>query len=670
MFRWIPYAMVRVTFFFVAGISAAIVRPGVFTNAWLYATIACYLILFCFKKRWALTGAVGLSAIFLLGYVRVEIHTDRNNPAHFIHHTPSDFYKVRVTRYAEEKENSWKMEASVISVCSSKQWTPKTGRIVLYFSKKDFARPYQYGDVMVIRGSPSIVRPPSNPGEFDLQRNLYFKNIYHQHYIRAGQVKLVGKDNGNPFISTAIDVRLWADRQLKTYVKGEREQATASALVLGVTDGLDNDLLQAYASTGAMHVLAVSGLHVSIIYWIILLLGKPIEKMKSGKAVLAILSVVLLWIYAFVTGWSPSVLRAVMMFTFVALARPWKQSTNIYNTMASSAFCLLVYDPFFLMSVGFQLSYIAVFGIVFIHPHLYVLWEPKSRFWDETWKVTSVSIAAQIATIPMSLYYFHQFPNYFLLANLLVIPASFVVLVVGLAVLPLAIVPFLASIVGFVLQWVIYLMNSIVIIIGSLPFAVVGNIYIDGLQGLLLAGITLGVLFCLILKNIRWLWMSLMFAVAFSAFDWAHLSLVKRDHITVYNVGGATAIDLMSGGKLCTYGEVDPKGVQFHIAANRVRLGVTSIEPARHHAKQGNTLIVWRGMKILVVTSHPAGNIIADITIISNNSVKSLESIKSKIVVIDSSNSFYFASRLLRQPVPKGMEIHSVAHNGAFQYSF
>lgn len=277
--------MVRVTIFYVAGVACA-VNYACVVPLWLLVAITClYLII--------RSGYIGFLAIFLFGFARVGYHTV---------HKPlplnSEYYQVTLTRYAEERQKSWRVEA---------------GDILLYFSKEDFKEPFHYGDVLIIRGSPSLIKPPSNPGEFDIQEHFYYRNIYYQHYITKGNAFLIDHDQGNPLISSAIKVRLWSDQQLKKYVHGDREQATASALVLGVTDGLDNDLLQAYSQTGAMHVLAVSGLHVSIIYWIILLIGKPLEKLKSGKAILAVGSVILLWIYAFVTGWSPSVLRAVMM---------------------------------------------------------------------------------------------------------------------------------------------------------------------------------------------------------------------------------------------------------------------------------------------------------------------------------------------------------------------
>ena len=669
--------MVRVTLFFVVGIAMAIFFPADVTRqamiVGVVAMLSVYLVL-C-VTRWNLVlGAIGLVAIFLMGILRVHVHTARNDATHFANDSIA-FYQVRIVKFSEEKASSWRTEGDVISVSSNGTWKDRVGRVLLYFNKKDFIEPFRYGDILLVRGSPSPVQPPSNPGEFDIQRHLFFKNIYHRHSLSKDQVLLIDSGSGNGFISSAIAVRLWSDRQLKTYIHGEREQATASALVLGVTDGLDDDLLKAYASTGAMHVLAVSGLHVSIIYWIILLAGKPLEKLISGKMILAAGSVVILWIYAFVTGWSPSVLRAVMMFTFVALARPWRQSTNIYNTMAASAFCLLVYDPFFLMSVGFQLSYIAVFGIVFLHPHLYRLWEPRRRIWDEVWKVTSVSIAAQIATVPISLFYFHQFPNYFLVANLLVIPASFVVLVAGLAILPLSVVPVLASAMGFFLQWVIYVMNQVVIVIGSLPFALISNIYIDAIQTWLLAAITLSAVLCLMFRRIRWLWLSFIMVIAFSVIDWIHLyDVVDRRHITIYNIRRLTAIDFIHGGRLLTFGDSIPA---FQTAANRVKLGAQEDGTAVQRVERnGCALICWNDLQVLMIRSPfftLPRNLEVDFIVISNNAVRSLPEITAEIkcrkVIIDSSNSFYFAERLLAQSLPGG-SVHSVLHHGAFQYSF
>ena len=170
------------------------------------------------------------------------------------------------------------------------------------------------------------------------------------------------------------------------------------------------------------------------------------------------------------------------MFSFVALAIPAGRRTNIYNTLAASAFFILWYDPFLIMSVGFQLSYIAVLGIVYMQPALYNLWEPTNRLWDEVWKITCVSIAAQLATLPLGLLYFHQFPNYFLLSNLFVIPGSFVVLILGILILVVNVISPIASFLGMLLEWTIKALNVIVFTIEDFPFSLIENVYITTFQ--------------------------------------------------------------------------------------------------------------------------------------------------------------------------------------------
>ncbi len=184
-------------------------------------------------------------------------------------------------------------------------------------------------------------------------------------------VEICKTDHAPPsqIMNAASCVRRWAEGVIQAYVPGKQEQAIAIALVLGVTDGLDPELVQAYASTGTLHVLAVSGLHISILYVIVMGLLRPLRRLPLAysRRVPVVLGVLILWGYAFITGLSPSVLRAVIMFSLMAIARLRRQPANIYNILWASAFLLLLYDPYNLVSVGFQLSYLAVLGIVALH---------------------------------------------------------------------------------------------------------------------------------------------------------------------------------------------------------------------------------------------------------------------------------------------------------------
>lgn len=691
MIRWIPYTFIRIAIFFISGILLGIYYPmaigqniaTILLITLLVAYLIAYVVFRFLNKPLFNLGCIGLPAVFLAGYVHLLIQTDSRNPDHLIKITePVQYYRAIVTKYAEEKERSWKTEAKVTEVFTD-TWQHSSGKVVLYLSKDAFEAPFQYGDVLLIKGHPVPVEPPSNPGEFDYKRFLTFRNIYHQHFLKGEDVKTLGNDPPSEIMSLAIRARVWADRTLKQFVQGEREQAIATALVLGVTDGLDNELLNAYAATGAMHVLAVSGLHISIIYMILLWLLKPLQKVRAGPWILAVLSLVVLWAYAFVTGLSPSVLRAVTMFSFIAVARPARQSTNIYNTLAASAFCLLLFDPYLIMSVGFQLSYLAVLGIVYLTPRFYSVWEAQSYLADQVWKITCVSIAAQVATFSLGLLYFHQFPNYFLLSNLLVIPGSFMILVLGIVVLATSFISSLASVLGFLLTWTIKALNYVVFTVEAFPFSLVENIYITVFQCWLLMALIVAFVLLQEYKHFNYTIAAFVIAVLFTGFQWQHFSeKINIRKITIYNVNGHSAIDLIDCGQ--TYFLTDSvllhdrERLRFHVRPNRLESGVGVIhtdEPLPFVKEfQGGKVIAWKDRVIVHVLEKDfllPEKIRPDWIVIGNNAVYDISVInglatQAKKIILDSSNSYFYTERILNESSALNLDIYSVRHRGAF----
>jgi competence protein ComEC len=692
MNRWIPYAFVRIVLFFMLGICVSIFYPDLFDE--LTGKLICLSAFFVYvavvvilRRRTSrarstnlkvYAGVIGLTAVFFAGIARVDSNTETNNPNHIINANSIDFFKVVVSTAAVEKENSWKAEAEVEEIKTEGEWESATGTIMLYLSKEDFISPPAYGDVLLIKGQPQLVPPPSNPEEFDYRRFLSFKNIYHQRFIKKNNGKRIGFAPPGWIDYYALKTRKWADNTIREYVSGEREKALASGLVLGITDGLDDELLSAYRATGTLHVLAVSGLHVGILYGIVLLILTPLNKLKKGPWIAAVMSVAILWAYAFVTGLSPSVLRAVTMFSFVALAKPGGHRTNIYNTLAVSAFLILWYDPFFIMSVGFQLSYLAVLGIVYIQPGLYNVWNPANRILEEIWKVSSVSIAAQISTFSLSLFYFHQFPNYFLLSNLVAIPASFVVLVLGLAILATAFLSPVANGLGFLLEWVIKVMNAVMFTIEDLPFSLLENIYITPLQCWLLFAILLAVLVLLHTRKFVWVKVAFFMGVIFSCAHWYHYTKeINVRKIIVYNIAGHTAVELFDNGQVYFLGDstltMNSKKINFHIASNRIKSGARKKHPGDEirESRPGCSLIVWNQKSILQIhepTFSLPETLQIDLVIISNDAVKNvdelLKQINTKNIILDSSNSRYNVSTLMQNTEA---EIYSVAHQGAFE---
>jgi competence protein ComEC len=686
MTSWIPYSFVRITIVFIAGILLNIYYPGLVspTSATVLLGIAAalFLLLVIVAKRWWAslnTGFVGLLVILLSGYVLVNLRTNSYEPNHIIHFSEKiEYYTVVTTGYTQEKDKSWRVEGKVKSVYRDHDWHAASGTIQLYFSKADF-QSIQYGDEFFMRGAPSILTPPANPGEFDYKRFLSFKNIHHQHFVRAEDAQWLGNNPPSIVRYHAIQFRDWSKRQLYRFVTGEQEQAIASALVLGVTDNLDDDTLHAYAATGAMHVLAVSGLHVGIIYAILLFFLRPLTKRTGGDWLLAVVSLLILWAYAFITGLSPSVLRAVTMFSLVALARPFKHATNIFNILAASAFCLLIVDPYLIMSVGFQLSYLAVLGIVYLQRPIYQWWVAPTWLLDKIWQITTVSIAAQLSTVSLGLLYFHQFPVYFLFSNLLVIPLSFVVLIAGLLLLAVSFFNPLAVAVGWLLESTIKIMNGSVQVVESLPFSLLEDVYITTPQSWVIMGVIIFFVEMWMRRDIRYIVGVFFLATILSVTQWNHhTTMVNKRVMTVYKVSGHRAIDFIEDGK--TYSAIDSvllhdrDRIRFHIRPNRLLRGVADREsleslPALRRF-DGYDLLRWGNRTILLISNKVAlPSMEVDDVVISNNAIALDELTKAvhfKNLILDSSNSSYFSKQLLEDAHNSAIFVHAVNHQGAY----
>jgi competence protein ComEC len=691
MLYWIPYAFVRISASFIAGILIAIYFPAR-VSSWALASALIFLLLSYFavtmfnrwrRKRSFNPGVIGLLAVFLAGHLNCTLH----NLSYAANHISKaegipDYYRAIVLGQQQAKPNIIKEVVEVTDVRSSNGWTPAVGKVLLYLRLPDYPDGLRYGDVILVKATPQPVPAAQNPGEFDQRTFLSFKNISHQCFLREGELRIVDHAPPSLFIGLSLRARSWAEEQISNVVHGTREQAIATALVLGITDGLDNELMGAYAATGAMHVLSVSGLHVGILYLLLMIFLKPVEKVRAGRWIVAALVLTMLWMYAYVTGLSPSVLRAVTMFSFIVIAKPLGQRTNIFNVLAASAFLILLFDPFLVMSVGFQLSYLAVAGIVYLQPMLYALYEPSNRLLDEAWKVTSVSIAAQLATFPLGLLYFHQFPNYFLLSNLYVLPLGFVVLTIGLAVLAFCFIPPIASALGFVLEWSIKLLNKLIFLTEALPFSVVDGVNINATQCILIMATTLAIILFFQYRRTTFLVGAVGSITVVTLLSLADLyGSTSTPRLVVYKVSRSSAYDLMEGGRAIFFADStlmnDTGKVRFHLAPNRLLNYCDKVVQGKNQRFSSEfpfgRLTVWNGKTILQLTAKVQSlpkNIRIDYLIISKNSVNDLDALcrtsECGQIIVDSSNSFKFAERLVNDAALTNRKVHSVWHHGAF----
>jgi len=373
--------------------------------------------------------------------------------------------------------------------------------IKLDTSSEDTSSVFRYGDKIMIPSNHIEVTPPRNPNEFDYKAYLGNHLIWHQINLSSADVLKIDSNGGNVFIKYALRFRQKMVEKLKGSLHNKDVVAIASAIVLGYRDQLDQEVLNKFSQTGTIHVLAVSGLHVGIVFAVFSAL---LFWMKGAgwRFIKAVLLILLVWIYALITGFSPSVLRAAIMISFGIVAFSIARSSNIYNTIAASAFFLLLYKPQFIFEIGFELSYLAVLGIVLLYPKIHACFIIKNRFLSAIWSYAAVSIAAQIATFPLVIYYFHFFPVYFLPANVLIIlPVSFV-LYLGLLVLLL---PYgkIHSAFSWLLEHLISTMNSFLNTFEDLPYSTVGGIWIEPWHYLLLYIVSFVLILFLLYKDKR-----------------------------------------------------------------------------------------------------------------------------------------------------------------------
>lgn len=465
---------------------------------------------------------------------------------HILHQEYSSSYILELDDIPVKKKNAWQVTGIVKSSFDSlKQSQYATGRVLLFIEKSADCKRLSYGDKIWIKRSPHQITVPEYYPMMDFATYWRNKHIYAQQYLRTNEWGILKEGNHTSLYAKMLQLRLWSEKQLFKYIPDEKERAVASALLLGIKHHLSTDERNAYATAGVMHVLAVSGLHVGFLLGVLLGITRYFKNGKVGRWLVPLLAVLLLWGYAMLTGLSASVLRAVLMSSLILLGKTFRQRVNLLNIVFCSAFFLLVVNPMMLFDVGFQLSYIAVIGIILFQPFFANLCHFKSSIGHWFWELTAVALAAQLATFPLSVYYFHQFPVWFWVVNPVAVVLAGVILKLG--ILLLSVVGFsdmLADWVGQVLTLVLRILNFCVESIQYLPFAKIESIQFSQLDVVLLYTIILlgGTFFAS--KSLRYLiavaCLSVLFALS-NIGNWWHIThqpkLILCDYDKRFGVG-------------------------------------------------------------------------------------------------------------------------------------
>ncbi|RMA66488.1 competence protein ComEC [Ulvibacter antarcticus] len=335
------------------------------------------------------------------------------------------------------------------------------GKALLYVQKRDSIAQLSIDETLLLNSTIESIPEPQNPGQFDYGAYLQTLDVYKQ--LRISKHDILNRSSGSLTIKgRAENLRNHLISALERTSIGENERAIIQALILGEKKDISRELYKEYAAAGAVHILAVSGLHVGIIFLLLSNLFKPLKRLPHGVIIHGLLVFCCLWGYALLTGLSPSVTRAVTMFSFFAFAAAIRRETNSVNTLFLSFFVLLIINPKWLFHVGFQLSYMAVLSILLLNPVISRIYKPRYYLDKLFWNITTVSLSAQIGIVPLTLYYFHQFPGLFLLSNIILLPFLGIIIGCGIVILLLSLINQLPLWLGETYHYCIYMLNKFI----------------------------------------------------------------------------------------------------------------------------------------------------------------------------------------------------------------
>ena len=423
---------------------------------------------------------------------------------------------------------------------------------VLIRLKSEKAPNGKSGDILLSNTIAYPIQEPQNPLQFNYKDYLQKQNISYSLYLKEGQYLCIPdtKFRMRNLFSRLKEKMIFA---LNSMPLNSQSSAFIKALLLGDKSSLDPSTKKAFSIAGATHVLAVSGLHVGIIVSLFSgLFSFLLVKVRKERAswIKSVLLLIIIWVYAGITNFSPSILRASVMFSFLSIGYSMTRYSNIYNTLSIAAFFMLILNPDNLYSVGFQLSFLAVSGIVYFYPKINRLLYFKNKLFQKSWSLCSVSIAAQLTTFPLALYYFHQFPSYFLLSNLVVIPAAFVVLLLSILLLSFSYISLAAEMLSFALNQLISALHFCIHFIEKLPFSSVQNVYISLAQLYLLLSAVLIISFYLNTRKVRYLSFAILLCSFFFAAKIRHRLIEHRKfQVLVYSIPHQTAIHVIEDTK-------------------------------------------------------------------------------------------------------------------------
>lgn len=639
------FSIIKLAFCLIIGIIISkYLDLGIFISliASVVLTSITVLLYFLCKKNNSLVTVFGISTLLsfiAIGIFVTNVNEDLRKHSHFSSVLSETTSKQNITFRIREllKPNAFNQRyyVDILQI----ENTVVTGKALLNIKKDSLNTILPIDAVYFSKAKLNALQTPLNPDQFNYKNYLAKQQVYFQLY-ETHQTLLQLDHQTRTVFGFAAKFRNLINSKLKPYNYTEDQLSIINALLLGQRQHITKLVYDNYTNAGAIHILAVSGLHVGIILLILNFIFKPLERLKKGLLIKTSIILILLWIYALIAGGSASIIRATTMFSIVAIGMNLKRPTNIYNTLAISVFILLLVKPNFLFDVGFQLSYAAVIAIVSFQPILERLWSPKYLLSKKLWQTLTVTVAAQFGIIPISLYYFHQFPSLFWLSNLVVIPFLGIILGFGILIIVLSLFGMPKTIVsdsfGLVIDWMNHffgwISNQENFLITDIPFTITQVI------------VSYLIILCAYkmfqLKNHRWVALTLLSVIMLQVTYSYNFYSTKGDTLIVFHKGRNTLLGQKHNNTLAVFSNLKSAENNSIIKSYAVKNNIKTIpsQPlqAIYKLKNKHLLIVdslgvynLKGLKVdfVLLTQSPKVNL-----------DRLIDSLKPKVIIADGNN--------------------------------
>ncbi|PVX46284.1 competence protein ComEC [Flavobacterium sp. 103] len=671
------FPVARITIAFIAGILLAYSLKPILPIVFAFLTINAIIFIGTYyssktnAKSQLPFGITTYLLVFSIGVTTQTVHTDsnqRNNYTHYKNIFDKNHTYILTLR---EKLKSTVFNDRYIALVNSIDKEKSSGRILLNISKDSTKHSFDIGNQLKINALLYKNRSQKNPNQFDYQKYLENKQIYAQLYSEPNKIQLNAEITKDIWYYAAR-LRTRIIQNLEKSKFHNKELNVAVALIMGQQQDIDSEIIQDYQYAGAIHILSVSGLHIGFILLFVTFLLKPFPNTKKGAFIKLLLTLAALFLFGILAGLAPSVVRSVTMFSFVAIGQYLRRSVNIYHTLLVSILLILLFQPSFLFDVGFQLSYVALFFIVWLQPLMAKLWQPKNKILNYFWDILTVSFAAQIGTLPLSIYYFHQFPGLFFVTNIIVIPFLSIIMGVGCLVMVFASFSWVPFYPAKILEISIYYLDKIIGYIASLEQFIIKDI---PLNTALLISSYLVIITTIIafqqkrFKNLVWALIALVtFQLSAIATKW---EVQNQSEFVVLNTSKNTQIIERNGAnaKLYANNSFLKNSETNKVLASYLTANFSELKE-KHKLKN---LIYFKGNKILLIDSSKVypKMIQPDILIITQspkiNLDRLLQTTKPKMVVADASNYKSFQKRWKATCFQQKIPFHATSEKGFYK---